>query len=113
MQVQRQFFEVTSRQLVIDLPESFVNHRVEAIVLTVDDGEPLATVARRRPHPAISGKGKTMGDIVSPIFDEGDALAEIGKDVRALIADSEPVALGEFRLNLTGFQFNRDEANAR
>jgi hypothetical protein len=72
MQVQRQFFEVTSRQLVIDLPESFVNHRVEAIVLTVDDGEPLATVARRRPHPAIAGKGKTLGDIVSPIVDEGD-----------------------------------------
>lgn len=113
MQVQRQFIEVTSRQLVIDLPESFVNHRVEVIALVVDEGETVATAARRRPPPAIAGKGKTLSDIVSPMFDEKDALAELGNDVRALIADSEPVALGEFRLDLTGFQFDRDEANAR
>ena len=34
MQVQRQFIEVKSRQLVIELPESFVNHQVEVITLT-------------------------------------------------------------------------------
>ena len=37
MQVQRQFVEVTERRLVIELPESFVNHRVELIALTADD----------------------------------------------------------------------------
>ncbi|MGZ8217687.1 hypothetical protein [Methylomagnum sp.] len=26
----------------------------------------------RRPHPAIAGKGKTQGDLVSPIVDEED-----------------------------------------
>jgi hypothetical protein len=72
MQVQRQFIEVKSRQLVIELPESFVNHQVEVITLTVDEELPLSTLPRRRPHPDIAGKGKTLGDIVSPIVDEKD-----------------------------------------
>jgi len=29
MQVQRQFFDVKTRRVVIELPQSFVNHRVE------------------------------------------------------------------------------------
>ena len=72
MQVQRQFLEVTSRRLVIELPESFVNHRVELIALTVDEEKPLSTSFRRQPHPDIAGKGKTLGDIISPIVEEGD-----------------------------------------
>ena len=69
MIVQRQFFDVTDRRLVIELPESFVNHRVELIVLTVDD-EPAPGRNRRQPHPAIAGKGRTLGDLVAPIVDE-------------------------------------------
>ena len=72
MQVQRQFLEVTSRRLVIELPESFVNHRIELIALTVDEEAPLSTPPRRRPHPDIAGTGKTLGDLVSPIVDEED-----------------------------------------
>jgi hypothetical protein len=75
MQVQRQFIEVTSRQLVIELPESFLNHQVEVITLTVDEVDEdvsLSTPARRRAHPDIAGKGKTLGDLVSPIVDEKD-----------------------------------------
>jgi len=34
-------------------------------------------------------------------------------DIRCLIAHAEPVELGEFQLDLTGFQFDREEANAR
>lgn len=26
----------------------------------------------RRPHPDIAGKGKTLGDLITPIVDEGD-----------------------------------------
>lgn len=70
MQVQRQFLEVTQRRIVIDLPESFVNHRVELIALTLD--EELPTPSKRRPHPDIAGKGKTLGDLVSPGVDEAD-----------------------------------------
>ena len=70
MQVVRQFMEVKQRQVVIELPESFINHRVEVIALTVDDvgatgRSPLPK--RRRPHPAIAGKGRTLGDLVSPV----------------------------------------------
>ena len=63
MQVQRSFEEVKSRQILIDLPESFLNHRVEVIVLTVD--EVLPSPLSRRPHPAIAGKMK----ISEGIFD--------------------------------------------
>ncbi len=72
MQVQRQFLEATSRRVVIELPESFVNHRIEVIALIVDEEPAIPTAPRRRPHPDIAGKGKTLGDIVSPIVDDGD-----------------------------------------
>ncbi len=72
MQVQRQFLEVTSRRLVIELPESFLHHRIELIALTVDEEVPPSTLPRRRPHPDIAGKGRTLGDIVSPMVDEAD-----------------------------------------
>jgi hypothetical protein len=69
MQVTRQLIEVKQRQVVIELPESFINHRVEVIVLTVDEGEPEGP-KRRRPHPDIAGKGRTFGDLVGPVVQE-------------------------------------------
>ncbi len=72
MQVQRQFLEVTDRPLVIDVPESFLNHRVEVITLTIDDDMPSDPKPKRRPHPNIAGKGQTLGDLVNPIVDEAD-----------------------------------------
>lgn len=90
MQVQRQFVEVKDRRVVIELPASFVNHRVELIALTVDEDMPVKTLSptgpslrspprgeglyapRRQPHPDIAGKGKTLGDLVAPIVDEAD-----------------------------------------
>ena len=71
MQVERQFIEVKQRQVVIELPESFINHRVEVIALTVDEGEPELP-KRRRPHPDIAGKGRTLSDLVSPVVDDAD-----------------------------------------
>lgn len=71
MQVQRQFVDVTHRQVLIELPESFVNHRVELIALTVDD-QGLVVTKRRRPHPDIAGKGRTLGDLIEPEVDESD-----------------------------------------
>lgn len=69
MQVTRQFIEVTQRQVVIELPESFIHHRVEVIALTVDEDE-AELPKRRRPHPDIAGKGQTLGDLVSPAVAE-------------------------------------------
>jgi hypothetical protein len=69
MQVKRQFIEVKQRQVVIELPESFINHWVEVIALPVDEGEPEPP-KHRRPHPDIAGKGRTLGDLVSPVVKE-------------------------------------------
>jgi hypothetical protein len=41
------------------------------------------------------------------------ASATIIDQIRALVASSEPVELGEFQLNLTDCKFDRAEANAR
>jgi hypothetical protein len=59
MQVERTFIEVINRRVVIELPESFVNHRVEIIALTVD--EEASEI--RRPHTDIVGKVQIHGDI--------------------------------------------------
>ena len=68
MQVQRKIIDVHDTQVVLELPQSFVNHRVEVIALTMDEEPGLAPIVRR-PHPDLVGKGKTIGDIVSPIVD--------------------------------------------
>ena len=41
------------------------------LIVTVLEEIPQ-TVKRRVPSASIAGKGKTLGDIVSPIVDEGD-----------------------------------------
>jgi hypothetical protein len=71
MQVQRQFLDITTNKVLVELPESFVNHRIELIVLTVDD-ERTPIKKRRQPHPEIAGKGRTTGDLVEPIVDESE-----------------------------------------
>ncbi len=71
MQVQRQVIDVRETRVVLELPTSFINHRVEVIALTVDD-EPSPTRPRRRPHPDIVGKGRTLGDLISPIVEPGE-----------------------------------------
>lgn len=72
MQVQRQILDIKDRRVVIELPESFVNHRVEFIALTVDEETPAHAKKFRSPHPDIAGKGKTLGDIVGPLVDTSD-----------------------------------------
>jgi hypothetical protein len=71
MQVQRRIIDVHDTQVVLELPESFVNHRVEVIALTVDE-DPAPATQRRQPSAAIFGKGKTLGDLISPIVDPED-----------------------------------------
>jgi hypothetical protein len=71
MQVQRQIIDVRDTQVLLELPQSFVNHRVEVIALTVDE-EPLAVPAVRKPHHDLAGKGRTIGDLIAPIVDPDD-----------------------------------------
>jgi hypothetical protein len=44
---------------------------VEVIALTLDD-VPESKPVKRRPHPEIAGKGKTLGDLVNPIVEDVD-----------------------------------------
>ena len=71
MQLQRKTIDVHGAQVMLDLPGSLANHRLERIALTVDE-EPSTPVQRRQPSPAIFAKGRTLGDIVSPIVDPED-----------------------------------------
>lgn len=59
MQIQRQFAEVNSTRLTIELPESFLNHKVEVVVSMLDE----ETQSLRRPHPDIAGKLIIKGDL--------------------------------------------------
>ena len=65
MQVERRFpKQVKNRQVLIELPESFVDHQVEKIiVLTVDE----EATPSRRPHPDIAGKMQIVGDILTSV----------------------------------------------
>jgi hypothetical protein len=73
MQVQRSIQTPTSSRLVIDLPDSFVNQRVEVLVVTLDESEVVSPNKRRVPPPQFVGKVKELGDVISsvPLSDWG------------------------------------------
>jgi hypothetical protein len=71
MQVQRKIIDVHDKKVLLDLPQSFVNHRVEVFALTVDE-DAAPAMQRGQPSPAIFGKGKTRGDLICPIVDPED-----------------------------------------
>jgi hypothetical protein len=56
MQVERRFEQVKDRRVLIELPDSFNNYRVEIIILTTDDAPP----AHRRPIPTLPANSKFM-----------------------------------------------------
>ncbi|MEK8088480.1 hypothetical protein [Thermithiobacillus plumbiphilus] len=74
MQVKREVLEIKDRKLTIDLPESFVNHRVEVLVVTLDDAEPARR--HRRPPPQFAGKVRETGDVMSSVPAADWGLAE-------------------------------------
>jgi hypothetical protein len=67
MQVQRLIEIIKSPHLVIDLPESFVNHRVEILILTLDDSPPVNSSRKRKPPPQFAGRVKELGDVMSSV----------------------------------------------
>jgi len=67
MQVQRLIETVTSPRLVIDLPSSFVNHRVEILVVTVDEPAPVQLRKKRTPPPQFVGRVRELGDVMSSV----------------------------------------------
>ena len=67
MQVQRLIETVTSPRLVIDLPGSFVSHRVEVLVITLDEAEPVSSNQKRKPPPQFAGRVKEFGDVMTSV----------------------------------------------
>jgi len=73
MEVQRKIIDVSDTRVVLELPRSFVNRRVEVIALTVDDDASSPSPRPvRRPSALIAGKGRTLGDIVGPLVGLSD-----------------------------------------
>ena len=67
MQIQRTIQVLDTPRLVIELPASFVNQRVEVLVITLDENEPQITQKRRVPPPQLAGRVKELGDVLSSV----------------------------------------------
>jgi len=67
MQIQRTIQVLNTPRLVIELPDSFVNQRVEVLVITLDENEPKIIQKRRSPPPQLAGRVKEFGDVLSSI----------------------------------------------
>ncbi len=68
MQIQRHIEQIASTRLVIDLPVSFLNHRVEVLILTLE--EPMlesSPKTRRAPPRQFAGQVKELGDVINTI----------------------------------------------
>lgn len=68
MHAERLLIETDAQGKPIHLPQLPPNVRLEAIFLFPEP--PAPTV--RHPSPTIAGKGRILGDIVSPIVPESD-----------------------------------------
>ncbi len=66
MQATRLIVETNEHGQIVYLPPLSPNVRMEAIFLVLD--EPPAS-RRRQPPPEIAGKGRILGDIISPVGD--------------------------------------------
>jgi hypothetical protein len=67
MQVQRTIATVHSSPLIVDLPESFLNHKVEILVIALDEPESVHSPKHRLPPPQFAGRVKELGDVMSSI----------------------------------------------
>ncbi len=70
MQIQRILQTIDNKNLLIQVPESFVNKQVEILVITLDDFETKASRIRRMPPSNLCGRVKEKGDVVSSVSAE-------------------------------------------
>ena len=69
MQATRLIVETNENGQIVNMPPLSPSVRMEAIFLVLD--EPPA-YPRRQPPPDIAGKGRILGDIISPASDPDD-----------------------------------------
>ena len=67
-------FEAEVHDGVIKLPKEFSQWSEKSVRVILMEAEQSASriVKQRQPHPDIAGKGRTLGDLVSPVVDESD-----------------------------------------
>nr|VFJ43288.1 MAG: hypothetical protein BECKFM1743A_GA0114220_1000712 [Candidatus Kentron sp. FM]VFJ43953.1 MAG: hypothetical protein BECKFM1743C_GA0114222_100079 [Candidatus Kentron sp. FM]VFK06026.1 MAG: hypothetical protein BECKFM1743B_GA0114221_1000912 [Candidatus Kentron sp. FM] len=67
-------FETEIHQGMIKLPNDYRqwSERSVRVILLENDQPTTISRKRRQPHPAIAGKGKTLGDLVAPVVSETD-----------------------------------------
>ncbi|MCI5218464.1 MAG: hypothetical protein D3914_04560 [Candidatus Electrothrix sp. LOE2] len=65
MQARKMFLETDRHGRLVSQPELPPNVRVEAIFLVPE--KKRKGKKRRKPSPVIAGKGKIIGDIISPV----------------------------------------------
>jgi hypothetical protein len=69
MHARRLIVETNEHGQIVNLPPLSPGVRLEAIFLVLDEAPPLSN---RQPPPDIAGKGRILGDIVSPVSDADD-----------------------------------------
>lgn len=67
MQIQRLLQTVDNQNLVIQVPESFVNKQVEILVITLDESESKTPQQRRIPPPNLAGRVRDKGNVLSSV----------------------------------------------
>lgn len=67
MQIQRILQTVDNQNLVIQVPESFINKQVEILVITLDESESKTSLQRRFPPPNLVGCVRDKGDVLSSV----------------------------------------------
>ncbi len=67
MQIQRILQTVDTQNLVIQVPESFVNRQVEILVITFNEAEAKAPLRCRVPPLRLFGQAKDKGDVISSV----------------------------------------------
>jgi len=67
-------FESKIHNGIIHLPSECRQWEKKTVRVIILEKENATTTnkPRRTPHPAIAGKGKTIGDLIAPIVDERD-----------------------------------------
>lgn len=67
-------FEAEIRDGIIHVPGELRQWSTRSVRVILLEKEPAAESkkSRRLPHPAIAGKGRTIGDLVAPVVDESD-----------------------------------------
>ena len=72
MQAIRQIETFAGSSVVVPLPESFRRRRIEIIVIPMYEADSSTRPLHRSPPACMVGKGKIIGDIISPAIPETD-----------------------------------------